>query len=386
MLLTLLACGEPSPDDTAPEGRDTSEPEVWPALSFEQSPDATVTGEGNFGAAVLLSEQGIAVGSPHDADYAGSVTLFDHQLNPIGTLEAPEPEMGFGRSLVRHGNRLAVGGYDYELGSPNVWVYNWSGDLLRTLVTSAEGDNFGSVMASADLNDDGDLDLIIAAPTDSSRDQGSVWLVHGPLEEGIVYDEGRFYGYRTDGELGTALAVADLNADGLPEVVASEPFPDDPTGPGTVWVHPDVASGFASPVDVNAEHTLSVDGATHFGLHVATGDVNDDGYIDLSVASQDRVYVFALLDSGPTATLHAQVASLTCADVDARGACALVAGTADGVLFYSGPRGSAEPDLILEGPGDFGATLTAGPADADGASDLLLGGPDQARVWLFLGG
>lgn len=97
-------------------------------------------------------------------------------------------------------------------GEPRVWVYNPDGTLNRTFIAYDSSFRGGVRVAMADVNGDGDIDIITAAGAGGGP---HIKVFSGPtgnlLTEFFAYDP-RFSG-------GVNVAAADLNGDGKAEVI-----------------------------------------------------------------------------------------------------------------------------------------------------------------------
>ncbi len=178
--------------------------------------------------------------------------------------------------------------------------------------------------------------------------------------------------------LGRAAAVADLDKDGLPELLVGVPFAD-PSGTnvGLVRIYPGVEGAFFG--EESTRTFVGEDPGDTFGTSLAVCDFNGDSYPDLAIG--------APLAEDST-----------------------LAGTTDsgGVLIWLGsPDGFATlPDQRLYGEkpaGDIwlvaagarlGQAMAAGDMDGDGLCDLAVGATDLATtadrtsdgaVWIFRG-
>jgi hypothetical protein len=131
-------------------------------------------------------------------------------------------------------------------------------------------------VAAADLNGDGLID-VVAADFDSNGNNGQVTVFfQNPASPGAFLQAVTF----PAGAQPQAVRIADVNGDGLPDLVVANRGPGgDGTGvPGVSVLLQDATrpGSFLAPVTY----------ATHWGaIDVAVGDVNGDGKPDLVVAS-----------------------------------------------------------------------------------------------------
>jgi uncharacterized membrane protein len=132
-------------------------------------------------------------------------------------------------------------------------------------------------VAIADVNGDGKPDLIIANEEQRKTDpEGSISVMFGR-------GDGTFHAavnYSSGGESAYSVAVADVNGDGkLDLVVANGCFGSDCSA-GSVGVLLGKGDGTFKKAVIYRSGAASV-----FGSHVAVGDLNGDGKLDLAVAN-----------------------------------------------------------------------------------------------------
>lgn len=321
----------------------------------------------NFGRAVAslgdLDGDGVpdfAIGAPGDDDGGasrGAVWILflqsDGTVRAQQKISSTEGEFGgnlddsdnFGRAVTSLGDLDGDGISDLVVGASGdddgadsagaVWVLflNADGTVKTEQKISATqggfgglleaGDIFGAAVASpGDLDDDGVSDLAVGAilDDDGGFSAGAVWILFlnadGTVraEQKISETEGGFAGLLDNGDnFGGAIApLADLDADGVPDLAVGVRFEDDgevcPGGVdrGAVWILFLNADG-----TVKAEQKISAtegdfDGLLEpqdqFGASVALlGDLDKDGVSDLAVGAildddggQDRGTVWVL--------------------------------------------------------------------------------------------
>ncbi len=237
------------------------------------------------------------------------------------------------------------------------------------------GDNLGAGVAAGDLNGDGIDDIIVGAPFSNGipaqrTDMGEVYVIFGgphiastidtlaaQQDAGLLPAEGFSH-------LGRTFAVADVNGDGIDDLIAGAPYagrePNTPPGgPRTTVGEVYVVFGSRQlkgqvQVTRNAEDVRlsGVALSDQFGDSVAAADVNGDGVADIIVgasgydapgrADAGGAFVFYGGASLPS------VATLREANVTITGARA-----ADG----------------------FGALVAAGDVNGDGKAEVIASAP-----------
>ena len=184
---------------------------------------------------------------------------------------------------------------------------NSSAGTVDAWLRGDEGnESFGYAVHGDDLDGDGYGDLIVSAPDAGSSLHGYVAIWFGPVtgtsrtKNADVQIDGDTSGYR-DG-LGHGLATGDLDDDGDADLIVGCTYgyntSNQPGGIAYVFSGPVTASFDASDADAQIDSATNGD---HLGETVAAGDIDGDGVDDLLVSAvwanpssndQGAVYLF----------------------------------------------------------------------------------------------
>jgi uncharacterized protein (DUF2141 family) len=139
-------------------------------------------------------------------------------------------------------------------------------------------------VAVHDVNGDGKPDLVVANQGGVASGDGSLGVLlgngNGTFQAVVVYDSG--------GKLASSVAIADVNNDGIPDLLASNY--NYRNGYGTLGV-------LTGNGDGTFQSAVTFDSAGLFALSVAVGDLNGDGNVDALVANQASFSVGVLLNA-----------------------------------------------------------------------------------------
>lgn len=243
--------------------------------------------------------------------------------------------------------------------------------------------NSYSSVAAVDLNNDGQLDIAVAYSRMSGAPPHPGWVAIYLQEAG---KPGSFLSPATYsvGNDPVALAVADLNSDGQPDIVTANTIMNaNGTGSSNVSV---LLQDSAHP-----GHFLpAVNYPTGFSpVDVAIGDLNGDGLPDLAVADTSGISILFQNPAAPGQFLPLKTiavgsggtSAVAIADLNGDGRADLAATTATGVNVYrqdpARPGAFQTADSYLVGAQPY--ALLAQDLDADGRPDIAvanLGSPD----------
>ena len=298
----------------------------------------------------------------------------------------------------------------------------------QTFFGEASGARFGFSAATAgDVDGDGYDDVIVGAPGHRENDigEGAAYLFRGTAA-GLVATSWKVVGQEEGAQLGFAVSGAgDVDADGYAEVIVGAPGRSfNFVREGFAFLYRGGAGGLAT-VAVSAPRGNS-DNALYGAAVANAGDVNGDGYADVLIgapgASVDETTVlgFAELHAGSASGLGGTLWGSYGGELNERfGSSVATAGDLNGddhadfvvgaedwphpldrygrAQVWLGAAGAPSLDADLQGgaTGDaFGFTVaTAGDADGDGFSDLVVGAPGstvattaEGRLALWRGG
>ena len=189
---------------------------------------------------------------------------------------APGEEGGRGRIYVLSGGTLN-GDIDAE--------------GYATFVGVSSGEYAGWSVAVGDINGDTEDDVLIGA-CGASGFTGRVYAVYGPVEPGehdLADADVIINGAKSGGAFGCSLASADLDNDGQDEIIVGEQYGShrDRNGEGAAWILYDTKAGTQDVADIDDAARISGEvhsGQLGFALS-AGGDVNGDGIEDLAIGA-----------------------------------------------------------------------------------------------------
>jgi hypothetical protein len=245
-------------------------------------------------------------------------------------------------------------------GNTYLWVGPSSGvdtaDVASARIYPDGAASLYPVVGSAgDVDGDGDDELLVQGPgivTKKSAGAHALYVFEGPLGGGIlssdadaVIDDGSAYGF---GEASTGIAHADLDGDGLDDLIASNMKHDWNTGVTYVFFG-DIDDDTSTTV-ADAKIYGTVEGQAAGWAIAPPGDVDGDGNEDLALtAAQDSL---GGKRNGAVFLFYGPFAGNMDVDADAQ------------VEWYGGDYG-----------GNAGWDLAAGDVSGDGAVDLVAGVP-----------
>jgi len=236
------------------------------------------------------------------------------------------------------------------------------------------GDEFGAALVAGDFDEDGVADLAVGAPGEAvvagGFGAGAVSVLYGS-GDGLTTAGGRLFtqvgGAVEAGDgFGDTLATGDFNQDGAADLAAGAPFED--VGAAELAGAVSVLYGAGGGLSTAGGRLFtqvggSVERFDLFGMALATGDLDDDGFADLIAgAPWERVGTVGLA-----------------------GVVSVIRGSAGG-LTTAGGHVIAQVGGTVEVDDQFGAEVSTGDFDNDGIADLAVGAPAEDVGSIFNAG
>jgi FG-GAP repeat/FG-GAP-like repeat/Secretion system C-terminal sorting domain len=236
------------------------------------------------------------------------------------------------------------------------------------LEVNQAGAQFGcSVSSAGDVNGDGYSDVIVGARSydNGQVNEGAAFVFNGSASGISTTASAMFESNQADAAFGCSVSTAcDINGDGYSDViVGADYFDSGQTDEGAAFIYHGSATGLntipSAIIESNQANAL-------FGISVASaGDVNGDGYSDVIVGAN-------YFDNGQTD----------------EGAAFIYHGSATGINTTA----SAILDKNQAGASLGFSVASAGDANGDGYSDVIIGSPqfdngetDEGAAFVYYG-
>ncbi len=285
--------------------------------------------------------------------YTATYIQKDPTLNPASTTDSFD-------DIVRYKERWQLQSMDDQY-----YPYSWQPCKDGTVITATgSGARLGYSVAVGDVNGDGIPDLIMGAPNG-----GAVYVIFGsrlgfpdPLSYASLNGSNGFsiIGTYTE-QFGTSVAVADVNGDGIADIIVGAPSNNSNTG--AVYVIFGSRSAWPASLNVstlNGTNGFQLKGAAtgdSLGYAVAAGDVDGDGIADIVVGAPNH--------GTNTGAVYTVYGGLRMRDGTAWSTCPCT-------LPVNNTNGVED-----DGPGSStaGSSVAVGDVNGDGKGDIIIGAP-----------
>jgi hypothetical protein len=236
----------------------------------------------------------------------------------------------------------------------------WASDQAdATWLALDDGNRAGyDIAAAGDVDGDGYEDLVVGAhwDDDGGSSAGAAYLVYGaatPTSGSLDTGTLKATGDASSDNLGEYVdGAGDINGDGYDDVLVGSDSTE------TAYLVYGAATAFTGTYDISLLAGLTIDGSSvdGFGGVAGVGDLDGDGYADLSVSA-----TYGDSDSGAVYLWYGTTSS---------------AGTTTPASADAMIEGASSYDFL----GRYGDAITAGDWDGDGLRDLAIGAPSEDSV------
>ena len=342
-----------------------------PAYPFGTGPNATFLATGDFSGSGNLD----AITDDQLTD-----AIFYFAGNGNGTFQQPVnlmqgsaiPQTGFSAAVVGDFNGdgrpdLAVAG---RFGSSVTLLLNTGSGGFAAPVQFSSGGLNPTGIAAADFDGDGNLDLAVANSADYNGGTGSLVVFKGDGKGAFTQTAS----FSSTGLAPAAVAAADLNGDGKPDLVVTDAGTFSGSENGALYVLLNQGRGSFGQPAVYLEGTLPGP--------IAIGDVNGDHKPDLVVSNIQGVGVMSGNGDGTFEppvyyTVAFGPTSIVIADLNADGKPDLILGSCCGpseVIYLQGNGdGTFQPPFYMSA-GASPSSVAVGDLNDDGLPDVLISG------------
>lgn len=177
--------------------------------------------------------------------------------------------------------------------------------------------SFGYTLASADVNGDGALDLLVAAPFYFSRHEGGAVYVYQNENYNILKKPTLKLTGKLESRFGLSIAnLGDINKDGCEDIAIGAPYQEN----GVVYIYLGSRNGLTKEPSqiIQASDLGLLEGVpiNTFGSSLSGGiDIDNNSYPDLLIGAYDSSAVIALL-SRPITNIKTEVQSEELKNID----------------------------------------------------------------------
>lgn len=230
------------------------------------------------------------VGVPTIAGVPNAQSLFGYALT-LGDFNGDNYADAAVGAYAYNNGAVQDGGVYVYYGSSNGLVAPTTAGVPHFLGTASAVAAYGSRLHASDLNEDGYSDVLIGAHrfNNGTGYAGAMYLLNGSASGAVITNSGApiIRGQTgQDGSFGSAFATADLNNDGhLDLVVGAASYRNPTVQDGALYIY-NLNGGAITPFIAGAPTALGISaGTNNFGNDVEAADVNADGYMDIIVSA-----------------------------------------------------------------------------------------------------